>query len=619
MEESYATALISATEAALMAGKVLREEFHRLGGPRSQGGHCEADVRAERVIREKLSGDFPSWGYRGEETGYAAPAATDDPLWLVDPNDGTSSYIAGMRGSAVSIGLLRHGVPVLGVVYAFAAPDDHGDLFAWAEGCGPLKRNGVEVAPPAWQEVPGPEDVVLVSQGADKNPEANLRCVAPARYRAVPSIAYRLALAAAGEGVAAVSLNSPGSWDYGAGHALIRGAGGVLVDQDGKPVRYGRRGESITRYCFGGGRAAVSRLGSRDWGSVLVPRVEAREQDLPFPVHLVPGEGMSDPGILARAQGCLLGQLAGDSLGALEEFQSGGTLRRRYPAGLRLLRDGGCWGLLAGQPTDDSELALMLARALVARGGYDDDAVARAYSFWYKSRPFDVGMATRQALSGIQAEVAPAEQARAAASKKTQANGSLMRISPLGIFGHALDPYDLADLARRDSSLTHPHLICREACAVYAVAVARAVGRGGTPEQVYRDTLAWAEDACGDESVLAALKDAERRPPRGLRDPPGLGVDRFSERLLLAASSWRGGRGGGGDGHGGWRHRHQRCHSWGSAGSRPRSRFGASPVAAHGAILPARGEAHSHATSPPLPLLARGLVGAGGEAGRYLL
>ena len=53
----------------------------------------------------------------------------------------------GFRGSAVSIGLVRDGVPVLGVVYAFAYPDDHGDLLAWAEGCGPLTRNGRPVAP----------------------------------------------------------------------------------------------------------------------------------------------------------------------------------------------------------------------------------------------------------------------------------------------------------------------------------------------------------------------------------------------------------------------------------------------------------------------------------------
>ena len=60
----------------------------------------------------------------------------------------------------------------------------------------------------------------------------------------MPSIAYRLALVAAGEGVAAVSLNGPVGWDYAAGHALVSAAGGVLLDQRGAKVTYGRDGSS---------------------------------------------------------------------------------------------------------------------------------------------------------------------------------------------------------------------------------------------------------------------------------------------------------------------------------------------------------------------------------------
>src|SRR5207237_6293283 len=122
------------------------------------------DREAETLIRQRLLAAFPAWDYLGEETG-AAPAAGGDGShrWLVDPNDGTSAYLRGFRGSAVSIGLLRGGVPVLGVVFAFAHPDDHGDLLAWAEGCGPLTRNGrpVEAAPrPGGLE---PRTVVLVA------------------------------------------------------------------------------------------------------------------------------------------------------------------------------------------------------------------------------------------------------------------------------------------------------------------------------------------------------------------------------------------------------------------------------------------------------------------------
>ena len=158
----------------------------------------------------------------------------------MDPNDGTRDYLKGRRGSAVSIGLLLGEVPRVGVVFAFAYPDDEGDLFAWAEGCGPVTRNGRPVAP-SLPDTLSERDVVLVSSAGDSDPAGNLACVTPARFRAVPSIAHRLALVAAGEAAAAVSLHWPSAWDYAAGHALLRGAGATLLDEQGREVAYERR------------------------------------------------------------------------------------------------------------------------------------------------------------------------------------------------------------------------------------------------------------------------------------------------------------------------------------------------------------------------------------------
>lgn len=98
-----------------------------------------------------------------------------------------------------------------------------------------------------------------------------------------------------------------------------------------------------------------------------------------------------DAETLLRAEGCLLGQLAGDSLGSLVEFQSPSEIRRKYPNGVRELADGGVWGTIAGQPTDDSEMALILARMLVKERRYDAEEARKAYVFWLNSRPFDCG------------------------------------------------------------------------------------------------------------------------------------------------------------------------------------------------------------------------------------
>jgi len=89
-----------------------------------------------------------------------------------------------------------------------------------------------------WPDAPTSNCTVLLSHHADHNAKANARLVYPMRYRAMASIAYRLALAAVGEGDAAVSLNGPASWDLAGGHAILMGAGGDLYDERGRPVRY---------------------------------------------------------------------------------------------------------------------------------------------------------------------------------------------------------------------------------------------------------------------------------------------------------------------------------------------------------------------------------------------
>lgn len=533
----YIDALTVATEATLAAGEILRNEFHRESGPRGNKGHCPADDAAEQVIRRRLNTAFPKWGYRGEETGYIPPGDPEHHLWLVDPNDGTSAFQKGWRGTAVSIALLRDGLPVLGVVYAFAAPDDRGDLISWAEGT-QLRRQGIPVDHNRMQ-VPDGQQVVFVSQGADKYPEGNLRCVSPWRYRAIPSIAYRLALVAAGEGVAGVSLNCPGGWDYAGGHALLRAIGGELLDEKGRAVTYSRSGGGSTHYCFGGIPSVVRELWSKPWNSIFDGPAYKGSPDLPAPVRLLPGTSVRDSGVLSRAQGCLMGQLSGDALGSQVEFQREEALRARFPSGLRVIDDGGCWGTQAGQPTDDSEMALMLARSLVANRGYKLESVARAYRHWYQSDPFDIGGTIAKALGASVGKEEAAYAAVTAASRSSQANGSLMRISPLGIYGHTLPSNDLAELARLDSLITHPHPVCQEACAVFVVALARAITQGGDPEAVYRHTVNWAESSCCEEAVVSALREAASSPPADYATKQGwvlIALQNAFYRLLHAPS-----------------------------------------------------------------------------------
>lgn len=495
------SALETAIEAALSVGDLLRADFHRAEDDRATH---DAEVDAETAIKARLEAVQPDWGFIGEETEKRKPRNGARHVWLVDPLDGTSDHRVGARGGAVSIAAVAEGEPVLGVVYAYAAPDDRGDLFAWAAGCGPVTRNGRPLEAHALPARLRAEDVVLVSWKARRKVESNLRAVSPARFRAVPSIAYRLALLAAGEGSAVVSLNGACAWDFAGGHALLHGAGGVLVDDRGQPVRYEPDGWAHPPACFGGHRHVARHLAKAPWNDVLnAPRHEVL-------CATQRGNGIREAGILARAQGCLLGQLAGDNLGGLVEFESPVSIRGSHPHGVRDLVDGGTWNLLAGQATDDSELALALARTLVASGRHDLEQVARAYVRWLHSPPFDLGGTCGQAMRGgargLPYEVA--DSMRAAANRDSKSNGSLMRISPLGVFGHALPAATLAEMARQESLLTHPNPACQDACAAFTLAVAHAVHTGDDRRAIYEAAMTWADAHAGDE-VRGWLREAE--------------------------------------------------------------------------------------------------------------
>lgn len=237
-----------------------------------------------------------------------------------------------------------------------------------------------------------------------------------------------------------------------------------------------------------------------------------------------------DPEILSRAQGCLLGQLAGDSLGGLVDFKSLSEIRRRYPDGVRELADGGTWDTIAGQPTDDSEMALMLARMLVKHRRYDPNEARKAYLFWLNSDPFDSGHTVRSALRG-------------SPRPESQANGALMRVSPLGIFCWNFDPEKASLLAQSDASLTHPHPVCLQANALFAMAIAQLISGRKTAQETYQDIKFWATQRKVEQTLMKAILDAPGSAPADYVDQQGWVIIAFHNALwqLLNAPSLQAG------------------------------------------------------------------------------
>lgn len=452
-------AVIAAVEAE---GERLAAEFVRPEGPRGRRGNAPIDREIEERLRSRLQSLVPC-PFAGEETDLT-PGPEQDSIWLVDPHDGTFEFTSGKRGTAISVSLLKEKIPVLGVVHAPLSPDRGRDTIAWAEGAGPIRRNGRPLDVDLSQRLLAAGEFVFATGSSALRPGAWARAVAPARYIAMPSIAYRLARVAAGDGVAAVSTHGVNEYDVAAGMALMRAAGGVVLDAQGKAVVLEGKLERRLSGCFAGAPGAAAQLAAHDWKSLEnEPPLKARVS-LGFPRKTIERR-------LERAQGCLLGQVIGDSLGALVETKSAAEIARLYPGGVRELADGGVHHTIAGQPTDDSEMALALSRKIVELRDFQPQAILDAYRDWMTTRPVDIGATTERGLLGLH-------------TTESESNGSLMRVAPLGVWA-AGDPARAADAARADSALTHKNPVCVEACAAYAAAIA--AGVAGASRQGMRE------------------------------------------------------------------------------------------------------------------------------------
>ena len=315
-------ALAVAEDAARAAGDLLRADFHRPGGAarRRRQGRGRHRGRAAHPRRVLTTTAFPDWGYLGEETGAQAGRARARRSGSSIPTTArATTWSAGGEARSPSA-LVAEGRPVLGVVFAFGYPDDRGTFVAWAEGAGPLRRDGVRRDGRRCPRALGPHGRrARLQQGRPRSRGQPAPAPRPRASGRVPSIAHRLALVAAGEAAATSSLFSPRSWDYGGGHALLRG-GGRRARRRGRPRGDLRRGRATAA-----SRARVRRAPGRwrrRWRAARGKTWAPAPWTEPRPAHLERGRAIADAALLSRAQGCLLGQVAGDSLGALVEFES---------------------------------------------------------------------------------------------------------------------------------------------------------------------------------------------------------------------------------------------------------------------------------------------------------
>lgn len=224
----------------------------------------------------------------------------------------------------------------------------------------------------------------------------------------------------------------------------------------------------------------------------------------------------------SRGAGALLGLAVGDALGTTLEFSTPSltpfSTARTGPH--REIVGGGPFRVARGQVTDDTMMAVCLARSLAAHPSLDVADLAARYVAWRRVS-FDVGAQTAAALDRVAAGVPPLEAGLAtwrASGGRAAGNGSLMRTTPIGV-RFADDRDARVRAALEDSLVTHADPACVLACAAHDGAVAAAVrGEATTAAHMLEAARLDAEqaaarylDVVGEPAALArARADLER-------------------------------------------------------------------------------------------------------------
>ena len=208
-----------------------------------------ADLQADAYLKQALRDLRPDCGWLSEETVDDRQRLTKEAVWIVDPIDGTREFVEGIPEYVVAVALVEGGVPTLAVIYNPAQEE----VFAAVSGSGTF-RNGRRVFCSEVQSLS--QAAVVVSRSETKRGEIDPFRPHLGAIRPVGSVAYKLALVAAGACDLNFSVQDKNEWDVCAGDLLVREAGGLMHTRD-RQVRTYNQADPLIRNGLAAGNALL--------------------------------------------------------------------------------------------------------------------------------------------------------------------------------------------------------------------------------------------------------------------------------------------------------------------------------------------------------------------------
>ena len=220
----------AAREVGQIATRFAREGAKTWDKPDGAGPVTEADLAVNETLLQRLCTARPDYGWLSEETEDDAARLSCDRVFIIDPIDGTRSFVEGSNTWAHSLAVAEHGVVTAAVVYLpmrdmlFCAAVGQGATLngraLQVSDCNNLETATVLAARPAMEA------------GNWNGPVPGFKRV----YR--PSLAYRLSVVAEGRFDGMFTLRPSWEWDIAAGDLILREAGAVISDREASDLIY---------------------------------------------------------------------------------------------------------------------------------------------------------------------------------------------------------------------------------------------------------------------------------------------------------------------------------------------------------------------------------------------
>jgi 3'(2'), 5'-bisphosphate nucleotidase len=239
------TDLVIEAGAAILA---VNRHAMKIDGKTDGSPVTEADLAADRIIREGLARLVPGVPSLSEECIPRTKPPYDGSFFLVDPLDGTKEFVAGRGEFTVNLALVTNGTPLLGIIGAPAL----GLIWRGLVGRG-AERLTTSAASPRVAEpihtrrIPerGTPWIVAVSRShGDPRTEAFIEG-RPGAIRQVLGSAVKFGRVAEGGADIYPRLAPTSEWDIAAGHAIVTAAGGRITGAKGSELHFGQGREDF--------------------------------------------------------------------------------------------------------------------------------------------------------------------------------------------------------------------------------------------------------------------------------------------------------------------------------------------------------------------------------------